>query len=345
MSDPAMSDAATTGTGSTGTGLAAKLSYGGAVNAALARCLEQLPETILYGEDVALPGGVFGVTRGLHKAFGDRVFDTPISETAMLGAAVGSAIFGRRPIVEIMWIDFSLVAFDQIVNQAANVRYVSEGRLTAPLTIRTQQGNAPGACAQHSQNLEALLLHVPGIRVAMPVRAQDAYDVLVAAVACDDPVVVIENRTLYPGPKEEVLLGGPVQPIGGHRARRRGDDVTVVAWGAVTRTVEAAADLVAAEGIGAEVIEAVWLNPFDTEAVLASVRRTGRLLVVHEANVTGGFGAEVVARVCESGVPLAAPPRRVGARDSRIPAAVQLAQAVLPQSQDVVAALRSLVQG
>lgn len=321
----------------------AKLTYGGAINAALARCLEQLPETLLFGEDVALPGGVFGVTRGLRNAFGDRVFDTPISETAMLGAAVGAAMTGRRPIVEIMWVDFMLVAFDQIVNQAANVRYVSEGRLAAPLTIRTQQGNAPGACAQHSQNLEALLLHVPGIRVVMPVAAQDAYDLTLAAVGCDDPVVVIENRTLYSGAKAEVQIGGPVPAIGGHRRRRSGDDVTIVTWGAITALVEKAVDLVAADGISADVIEAVWLNPFDTGAVLDSVRRTGRLLVVHEANLTGGFGAEVIARVCESGVALSAPPRRVGAADTRIPAATQLAQAVLPQTDDVVAALRALV--
>ncbi|MBU2669860.1 acetoin dehydrogenase [Actinoplanes bogorensis] len=314
----------------------AKLTYGGAINAALARCLDQMPETLLFGEDVALPGGVFGVTRGLRKAYGERVFDTPISETAMLGAAVGAAMMGRRPIVEIMWADFMLVAFDQIVNQAANVRYVSEGRLSAPMTIRTQQGNAPGACAQHSQNLEALLLHVPGIRVAMPVQAQDAYDITLSAVANDDPVVVIENRTLYAGAKAEVQIGGPVAPIGGHRLRRAGDDVTVVTWGAIISSVEAAVD---STGVSADVIEAVWLNPFDTEAVLASVRRTGRLLVVHEANLTGGFGAEVVARVVESGVSLRSAPRRVGALDSRIPAAVQLAQAVLPQTSTVAAAL------
>ncbi|MBM2621813.1 acetoin dehydrogenase [Actinoplanes sp. LDG1-06] len=319
----------------------AKLTYGGAINAALARCLDQMPETLLFGEDVALPGGVFGVTRGLRKAYGERVFDTPISETAMLGAAVGAAMMGRRPIVEIMWADFMLVAFDQIVNQAANVRYVSEGRLAAPMTIRTQQGNAPGACAQHSQNLEALLLHVPGIRVAMPVQAQDAYDLTLSAVTCDDPVVVIENRTLYAGAKAEVQIGGPVAPIGGHRLRRAGADITVVTWGAITSSVEAAVD---ATGTSADVIEAVWLNPFDTEAVLASVRRTGRLLVVHEANLTGGFGAEVVARVTESGVPLKTPPKRVGAKDTRIPAAVQLAREVLPQTDEIAAALKAMTR-
>lgn len=322
-----------------------KLNVAGAVNAALARCLEEMPETLLYGEDLAKPGGVFGVTRGLRKRFGDRVFDTPISETAMLGAAVGAASFGRRPVVEIMWIDFSLVAFDQIVNQAANVRYVSGGRTSAPLTIRTQQGNAPGACAQHSQNLEALLLHVPGIRVCMPVSAQDAYDLTLSAVACDDPTVVIENRTLYAGTKEEVVIGGPVAPIGGHRRRRRGDDVTVVTWGAMSAKVVDAVDRIAVEGVSADVLEMVWLNPFDTAAVLESVARTGRLLVVHEAAITGGFGAEVLARVAESGVTLAAPPRRLGLTDSRIPSAPQLAAELLPQTTDIESALRGLVAG
>lgn len=319
------------------------LTYGGAVTAALAQALEDHPEAILYGEDVALPGGVFGVTRGLKKRFGRRVFDTPISETAMLGAAVGASMLGRRPIVEIMWMDFMFVAFDQIVNQASNVRYVSEGRLTAPITIRTQQGNAPGACAQHSQNLEAMLLHIPGIRVAISSTPQDAYDILRSAVACDDPVVVIENRTLYAGAKADVKTGGAVGPIGGHRVRRSGSDVTVVTWGAITAKVLEAANTVAAEGVETEVLEALWLNPFDHAAVVESLARTRRLLVVHEANVTGGFGAEVVARAVESGASLAAPPHRLGAKDSRIPSAVGLAAAVLPQVADIACALRELV--
>lgn len=321
-----------------------KLNVAGAVNAALARCLEEMPETLLYGEDVAKPGGVFGVTRGLQKRFGDRVFDTPISETAMLGAAVGAASFGRRPIVEIMWIDFSLVAFDQIVNQAANVRYVSEGRTTAPLTIRTQQGNAPGACAQHSQNLEALLLHVPGIRVCMPRTAQDTYDLVLSAVACDDPTVVIENRTLYAEAKEEVTVGGPILPIGGHR-RRRTDDVTVVTWGAMTSRVLDAVDRVVGDGLTAEVLEMVRLNPFDGDAVTESARRTGRLLVVHEAARTGGFGAEVVARVAEAGAKLLAPPRRLALDDSRIPSAPHLARTLFPQTEQIESALRDMFSG
>ncbi|GAA5071802.1 pyruvate/2-oxoglutarate/acetoin dehydrogenase E1 component [Thermocatellispora tengchongensis] len=322
-----------------------KLGYGEAVNAALHRLMEELPETLVYGEDVGVPGGVFGVTRGLRKSFGARVFDTPISEAAILGSAVGAAMMGRRPIVEIMWADFSLVALDQIVNQAANVRYVSAGRLTAPLTIRTQQGNAPGACAQHSQCLEALFLHVPGLRVCMPSTPQDAYDLLVTAVHCDDPVLVIENRTLYFGARQEVTVGGPVPPMGGVRVRHPGSDVTVVTWGAMTWRAVEAAELLAGEGIGVEVVETPWLNPFDTEAVVAAAGRTRRLAVVHEANVTGGFGAEVVARVAQAGVPLLAPPIRIGAPDVRMPAAPVLAQALLPDADRIAGEVRTLVRG
>jgi pyruvate/2-oxoglutarate/acetoin dehydrogenase E1 component len=321
------------------------VNYSGAVNAALRRCLAEVPETLLYGEDVARPGGVHGVTRGLWKEFGDRVFDTPISESAILGTAVGAAMMGRRPIIEIMWADFFLVALDQLVNQAANVRYVSGGRLTAPLVVRTQQGNSPGACAQHSQNLEALLLHTPGVRVAMPSTPQDAYDIMVSAVYCDDPVVVIDNRTLYFGAKQPVVTGRPPAPVGGARVRRGGDAATVVTWGAITERVLAAADRLAAQSIGVTVIETPWLNPFDTAAVVAAVERTGgRLAVVHEANSTAGFGAEVIARVAEAGV-LRHRPARVTVPDMRIPAAPQLAAALIPDPGRIAAEVAELARG
>jgi pyruvate/2-oxoglutarate/acetoin dehydrogenase E1 component len=319
------------------------LRYGEAVNAALQRAMQIWPETVLYGEDVAKPGGVFGVTRRLEREFGDRVFDTPISESAIIGSAVGAALMGRRPIVEIMWVDFTLVAIDQIINQAANVRYVSNGTAWAPITIRTQQGALPGSCAQHSQSLEALFAHVPGLRVCLPSTAQDAYDLLLSAIACDDPTIVIEARGLYAGEKEDVATVGAIAPIGGSRRRRDGDDLTVVCWGAVTHQVLAAADQLQEQGLRADVIEAVWLNPFDTEAVLDSVGRTGRLLVVHEANVTGGFGAEVLARVAESGVRITAA-RRLGLPDLRVPAAPHLSAAVLPNVGSIVDAARRLVE-
>jgi pyruvate dehydrogenase E1 component beta subunit/2-oxoisovalerate dehydrogenase E1 component len=322
-----------------------KVNYSGAVNAALRRVLAEVPETLLYGEDVGKPGGVHGVTRGLWKEFGDRVFDTPISESAILGSAVGAAMMGRRPIVEIMWADFFLVALDQMINQAANVRYVSEGRLTAPLVVRTQQGGSPGSCAQHSQNLEALFLHTPGLRVAMPSTPQDAYDIMVSAVHCDDPVIVFDNRTLYFGEKQEIVVGRPPAPIGGSRVRRTGAAATVVTWGAMTHRVLAAADRLAERSVPVTVIETPWLNPFDTSAVIASVERTGgRLAVVHEANTTAGFGAEVVTRVAEAGV-LRGRPLRIGVPDSRIPAAPQLASALIPDEDGITEALLALTAG
>ncbi len=314
-----------------------RLTYAEAANAALRRALAERQECIVFGEDVALPGGVFGVTKGLHRAYGDRVLDTPISETAMLGAAVGAALMGMRPVVEIMWMDFALVALDQIVNQAANARYVSRGGLSAPLTIRTQQGSQPGACAQHSQSLEALLTHVPGIRVCLPATAQDAYDLLLAAIWCDDPVVVIENRNLYFAGRHEVATGGRVPSVGGAAVRRAGTDVTLLSWGAMVGQALAAADRLAADHVQAEVIDARWLNPFDLATVLQSVRKTRRLAIAHEANLTGAFSAQVVTSVAEAGERLLCPPVRIGAPDVRIPAAPALLAAVMPDADSIAA--------
>ncbi len=322
----------------------AKLTYAGAVNAALLRALRDFPDALLFGEDVALPGGVFGCTRGLAQAFGPRVFDTPISESAILGAAVGASLVGRRPIVEIMWADFALVALDQIVNQAANVRYVSNGRLSAPLTIRMQQGARPGSCAQHSQNLEALFAHIAGLRVVMPATAQDAYDVLLAAIACDDPVIVLENRGLYFGPKEPVGLSGPIQPVGGARVHRSGDALTIVALGAMLPAALEAADLLAAEAIRVAVIDPRWLAPLDEATILDSLAQTGRLVVVHEANVSGGFGAEIAARCADAGFDfLDAPVRRIGSPDVRIPAAPHLQTALLPSVDTILSVAREVL--
>lgn len=321
-----------------------QLTYAEAVNAALRRTLEERPDALLFGEDVGAPGGVFGVTKGLQKRFGERVFDTPISESAILGGAIGAAMFGLRPIAEIMWADFSLVALDQLVNQAANVRYVSQGTLHAPITVRTQQGNGAGACAQHSQSLEAFFAHVPGLRVAMPTTHQDAYDLLLSAIWCDDPVIVIENRTLYHGDKQEVRLDGAVQPIGGARVRRGGTDVTVLTWGSMQHRVLTAADRLAADGVDAEVIDARWIRPLDMDSVLSSVERTGRLVTVHEAHTTGGVGGEVLAAVAEAGIALRSSPIRVGTPPVRIPAAPVLAQAVIPTVDVIVAAVTKAVE-
>lgn len=321
------------------------LTYAGAANAALRRALSEYPETLLFGEDVALPGGVFGVTKGLHKEFGERVFDTPISESVILGGALGAAMVGRRPIVEIMWADFALVALDQLVNQAANLRYVSRGELSASMTVRTQQGTAPGACAQHSQNLEAIFAHIPGLQVCMPATAQDAYDLLLTSITSDDPTIVIENRTLYHGEKSPVLTGGAVQPLGGAATRRPGQDVTVVTWGAISAKVLQVADELAGQGIDCEVVDMRWIRPLDIAAVLNSLQRTGRLVVVHEAHTTGGVGAEILATVMESGLRLRSAPIRVGTPAVRIPAAPMLAAAVIPSTESIRAAIQTSMTG
>lgn len=322
-----------------------RLSMAEAANHALRRALTERPETLVYGEDVAVPGGVFGVTKGLARDFGDRVFDTPISESAILGSAVGASMVGARPIVEIMWADFLLVALDQVVNQAANVRYLSRGTRTAALTIRTQQGMSPGACAQHSQNLEALLLHIPGLRVAVPATAQAAYDLLLAAIWSEDPTIVIENRTLYFMEKEEVTLGAPIQVPSGAVVDLPGSDITLVTWGAMLHLARQAAGILGGRGISVEVVDARWLAPFDYQTVGESVRRTRRLAVLHEATRTGGFAAEIITSVLEQGYPVSHVPLRITSPDVRIPAAPSLLSAVRPSVDRVVRELTHYVEG
>ncbi|BCJ68917.1 alpha-ketoacid dehydrogenase subunit beta [Polymorphospora rubra] len=317
------------------------LRYIQAVNHALAWALDSRDDTVYFGEDVALPGGPFGATKGLHKRFGDRrIFDTPISETGFLGMALGSAMTGLRPIAEIMYADFAFVAMGQIVNQIANTRYSSGGRWTAPLVIRMQQGYSPGACAQHSQSIEAYFAHTPGLRVALPSNPDDAYQMLRTAVTSDDPVVVAEARMLYPT-RGEVRLDAPVEPVGGAKVVRAGTDATVVAWSRLVPVAVDAANQLAAEGIEVEVVDLRWLNPLDFDTVAASVGRTGRLVVAHEANLTGGFGAEIAARAAdECFADLRAPVRRVAAPDVPMPAAPSLQAAVVPEAAAVVDAVR-----
>lgn len=322
-----------------------QLSYVKAVTSALHTELADRPEVVVYGEDVGGAGGIFGATRGLQAEFGaERVFDTPIAESAILGSAVGAAIEGLRPVVEIMWADFMLVAFDQLVNQAANVRYVSRGAQQAPMVVRTQQGATPGSCAQHSQSLEALLAHVPGLRVGLPATPQDAYAMLRAAVADDDPCVLIEARSLYQL-RGAVDVGAPVEPIGGARVRRAGADATIITWGAIQHVAMAAAEQLAAEGIEIGVVDLRWLSPLDDAALdYAVAAGNGRVMVVHEANLTGGFGAEIAAGIQEHRFDeLDAPVVRVAALDSRIPAAPALQDEILPGVERIAAAARQLV--
>jgi len=322
-----------------------ELTYVKAVTEALRRELRARPEVVVYGEDVGASGGIFGATRQLQEEFGsERVFDSPIAESAILGAAVGAALEGLRPVVEIMWGDFLLVALDQLVNQAANVRYVSSGKHCAPLVVRTQQGATPGSCAQHSQSLEALLAHIPGLRVGVPATPQDAHAMLRAAVAEDDPVILFESRALYPS-KGLVGLGGECEAVGGARFRREGGDVAIVSWGPAALLAEQAAERLAGDGIEATVLDLRWLSPLDDAAIAAAVERTGRVLVAHDANLTGGFGAEIAARIGETLFDaLDAPVRRIGAPDTRIPPAPGLQQALLLSAEGIGHAAAALVR-
>lgn len=321
----------------------AEVTYAQAVNLALRAELETRPEVIIYGEDVGRAGGIFGATRYLQRDFGeDRVFDTPIAEAAILGSAVGAAMMGQRPVVEIMWADFLLVALDQLVNQAANVRYITGGQAAAPIVVRTQQGATPGSCAQHSQCLETLLAHIPGIRVGLPATPQDAYDMLRAAVASNDPTILFEARSLYQV-KGRVADGG--SPWGA-RLRRDGGDVAIITWGTMLQPCLEAAEILSSQGVEASVLDLRWLSPLDDAAVFETVRRCGgRALVAHEANLTGGFGAELVARVTEGcWTDLKAPVRRVALPDVRMPAAPALQAALLPSAATVSGAALQLVR-
>lgn len=334
-SAPAGSAPANAGTG-------VEMSYVEAVNAALRDELAARPDVVVYGEDVGHAGGIFGATRNLQREFGaDRVFDTPIAESAILGSAVGVAMCGLRPVVEIMWADFSLVALDQLFNQAANVRYVTRGTCSAPMVVRMQQGATPGSCAQHSQSLETLFAHIPGLRVGLPATPQDAYDMLRAAVADPDPCIIIEARALYQ--QRSPVFRREVEPVGGARLHRRGCDAAVICWGTAVGHALAAAEVQAASGREIAVLDLRWLSPIDDGAIDKAVAECrGRIVVAHEANLTGGMGAEIVARMIERHQGRLSV-RRVGTPDSRIPASPVLQQALLPNRDRIAAALDALL--
>jgi 2-oxoisovalerate dehydrogenase E1 component len=324
-----------------------EMSYVVAVRAALHDELESDRHTLVYGEDVGFAGGIFGASKDLQKKFGiERVFDTPIAEAAILGSAVGAAMAGMKPIVEIMWADFMLVALDQLVNQAANVRYITAGKASVPMVMRTQQGATPGSCAQHSQSLEALLAHIPGLNVALAATPQDAYDLIREASASPDPCIVIESRGLYQM-KGNVTRNESVRPIGSAKLHREGSDVAIITWGAMLHQALAAADSLADMKINASVLDLRWLSPMDEKSVVDVVERCkGAVLVVHEAVRTGGFGAEVAMRISElrgSHATLAL--RRITTPDVRMPAAPHLQAVLIPNAERIADAAAKLVLG
>ncbi len=324
-----------------------ELTYAQAIQEALALAMEADPDVILMGEDIGVYGGAFQVTGDLVHRFGEeRVMDTPISELGGAGVAVGAAMTGLKPVFEFQFSDFATLAMEQIVNQAAKIRYMLGGEVNVPLVMRFPAGSGTGAAAQHSQSLEAWFAHVPGLKVVQPSTPHDAKGLLLAAIADPDPVMIFEHKLLYKM-KGPVPDGAYAVPIGKAEVRRRGRDLTVVASAImVHRALEAAAEL-AREGIEAEVIDLRSLRPLDTATIVDSVKRTGRLACVYEGVKTLGIGAEVSAAIAESEAfdYLDAPILRLGGAECPIPYNPELEKSAVPQVGTILAGVRALMAG
>jgi acetoin:2,6-dichlorophenolindophenol oxidoreductase subunit beta len=321
-----------------------EIRFGQAVNRALGDAMAQDPAVVLLGEDVAAAGGPFGVTRGLLDRFGpERVRDTPISEAAIVGTAIGAAMTGLRPVVEIMFMDFVTLAMDALVNQAAKAHFMFGGQVSVPVVVRMPHGGGINAGPQHSQCLEAWFAHVPGLKVVCPSNAADAYALLRAAIDDDDPVIVIENKALY-STKGELPEPKPSASIGQARIARSGHDVTIITYGAMVTVALAAATELEKEGINAEVIDLRSLQPWDETAVLESLSRTHRVVVCHEAVEAFGVGAEIVARLADVGFDeLDGPLVRVGAPFMPPPFAKTLEDWFRPDARRVAAAVKRAI--
>jgi len=313
-----------------------------AIHRALEAELESDERVFLAGIDIGEGGNVFGLTRGLRERFGDRVRDTPISETAIVGLGVGAAMAGMRPVVEVMYLDFLGVCLDQLLNQAAKLPFMTGGAAEMALTVRTQFGAGRSSGSQHSQSLEALLAHIPGLTVVMPSTPADAYGLLRAAIQDPNPVVFVENRLLY-GMKGPEPPADYIVPIGRSAVVREGSDITVVSVSRMVHEALAAAEELRGDGISVEVIDLRTVVPLDIEPVLASVHKTSRLLIAHEAVVPFGIGAEIAATVAREGFwDLDAPIQRVGAAATPPPYAPELERAWLPDRHDIAEAIRAL---
>ena len=324
-----------------------QLSYSQAIQEAMAIALESDPSVFLMGEDIGVYGGAFQVTGDLVERFGtERVIDMPISELGGAGVAVGAAMTGMKPIFEFQFSDFATLAMEQIVNQAAKMRYMLGGEISVPLVMRFPAGSGTGAAAQHSQSLEAWLAHVPGLKVLQPATPYDAKGLLLAAVADPDPVMIFEHKLLYKM-KGDVPEGYYTVPIGKAHIARVGRDVTIVATSIMVHKALEAAVALQAEGIDVEVIDLRTIRPIDQATVIASVKKTHRMICVYEAVKTLGIGAEISAMIAESEAFdfLDAPIVRLGGIDSPIPYNPDLERAAVPQVNDIITSARALVQG
>lgn len=323
------------------------ITYTEALREALNEEMKRDADVFLMGEDIGVYGGAFGVTRGLLERFGpERVRDTPISEQGFVGAAVGAALTGSRPVVEIMFMDFITLAVDQLVNQAAKLHYVFGDQARCPLVLRTVGGGGRCYGPTHSQSLEAWFTHTPGLKVVAPTTPADAKALLKAAIRDDNPVVFMEHKLLY-GCRGEVPGGSNLTaPLGKARLARTGSDITMVAWSWMAQEAERAADDLQAQGVSAEVVDLRSLVPLDIESVTASVRKTHRVLIVQEAARTGGFGAEIGCRIFESVYDyLDAPLRRLTTPDVPLSASPVLERAAIPDRWRIAQAALELVRG
>lgn len=322
-----------------------EITYAEAVREAMSQEMRKDTNVFLMGEDIGVYGGAFGVSVGMIEEFGpERIRDTPISEAAIMGAAVGAAMTGMRPIAEIQFSDFITIGMDQLVNQAAKSRYMFGGLAKVPMVVRAPAGSGTGAAGQHSSSMEAWYAHVPGLKVVIPSTPRDAKGLLITAIRDDNPVVFLEQKLLYrvkgDVPEEEYTI-----PFGVADVKRTGQHVTLVTWGRmVNRSLEVAEEL-AKEGIDVEVIDPRTLLPLDTETIVKSVCKTGRLLIVHEAVQTGGYGGEIAARVADSEAfyYLDAPIKRLGGLDVPIPYNPILEANVVPTPEKITQAVRDLV--
>lgn len=321
-----------------------QITYWQAINEALAEEMERDKTVFIMGEDIAIYGGAYGVTRGLHERFGDeRVRDTAISEAAIVGAALGAAITGMRPIAEIMYVDFMGISMDQLNNQIAKIRYMFGGKIKVPLVVRTEGGAGRTLGAHHSQSLESWFIHIPGIKVIMPSQPHDAKGLLKSAIRDDNPIVYIEHKMLYKT-KGEVPEDDYLLPIGKAIVKRPGKDITIIAYSRMLLLALEAADALKQEGIECEVIDLCTLLPLDIDTILQSVAKTNRVVIVEEDCKTGGTGAEIGMQIMEKGFDcLDAPICRVAGADVPMPKSSILENLAIPNTQRIIKAVKEVL--
>lgn len=324
----------------------AEITYREAVVRALDEEMARDENVIFFGEDVGKAGGVFKVTPGLWEKYGnDRVRDTPISENAIIGAGIGAAITGMRPVVELMFADFAAVTLDQIINQAAKMRYMSGGQIKVPLTIRAAQGAGAGFGSQHSQCCETWFMHAPGLKVVVPSSPADVLGLLKASIRDDNPVVFLEHKSQYTDKGEVPDHADHIVPLGVANIVREGSDVTLVAVQNMVKVAKAAAEELAKEGISCEIIDPRTLVPLDVDTIVSSVKKTGRLVTVEEAIRAGGWGAEVATQVTENAIwSLEGPVVRVTMEAGIVPFSAPLEAQLLPNKERVIAAVRKVME-